>query len=268
MEEQQEQKGIFEILSPQQTFIVGIVGGVLGLCTIGFFMLLSLMFKGDISISGTDDKSSVTVVTTDSGKPTNIVEGPPTFSACLDSGKYAQTVAQDQQLGGSLGVNGTPSTFINGYNISGALPFVVLKDVIDDLLAGKKVFIDDFALYGMESGTPTKVTMPELPNVAWRGNEQASVSIVEFSDFECPYCNKFEPTIKQVLDTYGDKVRFTYRHFPLSFHPNAEKAAEAYECAKEQGKGFEMHDKLFDLARSSSLGTAGYANAATELGLN
>lgn len=264
MSDKNEQKSMLEMLSPKQNFMVGVIGGVLVLCTVGFFVLLGVMFKGGVSWSNGDNDSSTDISISEVAE----VPGPATFSSCLSSGKYASVVSQDQQLGGSLGVNGTPSTFINGYNISGALPYAVLQDIIDDILAGRDVFIDDYTKYGMETGTPEKATMPELPNVVWKGGADAKVSIVEFSDFECPYCNRFAPTMGQVLAAYGDKVKFTYRHFPLtSIHPNAQKAAEAFECAKEQGKAFEMHDKLFELSRTETMSISAYGKAATDLGL-
>ncbi len=79
-----------------------------------------------------------------------------------------------------------------------------------------------------------------------RGNAAAKVVIVEFADFECPFCSKAHETLTEVLKTYGDKVRLVFRHFPLSFHPKAPKAAEATACADEQGKFWELHDALFD----------------------
>ncbi len=69
---------------------------------------------------------------------------------------------------------------------------------------------------------------------------------MEFSDFECPYCGRHYPTLKKILADYAGKVRLVYKHFPLSFHPNSQKAAEAAECADEQGKFWEYHDKLFE----------------------
>jgi protein-disulfide isomerase len=77
------------------------------------------------------------------------------------------------------------------------------------------------------------------------GPANAPVTIIEFSDYECPYCKRAEPTVKQVLDTYKDKVRLVYRHYPLPFHQNAKPAAQASACANAQGKFWEYHEKVF-----------------------
>jgi protein-disulfide isomerase len=79
-----------------------------------------------------------------------------------------------------------------------------------------------------------------------RGNPKAPVMIVEFSDYQCPYCHQVEPTVKDVLAKYGDKVSLAYRDLPLrQIHPQAQIAAEASRCAEEQGKFWEYHDQLF-----------------------
>jgi len=77
------------------------------------------------------------------------------------------------------------------------------------------------------------------------GNAKAPVTIVEFSDFECPFCGHAVETLKKVESTYGDKVRVVFRDFPLAMHRTAKRAAEASHCAEDQGKFWEMHDKLF-----------------------
>lgn len=78
-----------------------------------------------------------------------------------------------------------------------------------------------------------------------RGPEGAKVTIVEFSDFQCPFCSKAHDTVEEVMNAYPGKVRLVFRHFPLDFHQQAPKAAEASLCANEQGKFWEYHDVLF-----------------------
>lgn len=94
------------------------------------------------------------------------------------------------------------------------------------------------------AGAPVDITVTTADHM--RGGKDAKVTIVEYSDFECPFCGRAHPTIEQVMDTYGDDVRVVYRHFPLSFHPQAQKAAEASECAADQGKFWELHDLIFE----------------------
>ncbi|MGE5124909.1 MAG: thioredoxin domain-containing protein [Betaproteobacteria bacterium] len=85
----------------------------------------------------------------------------------------------------------------------------------------------------------------DLADAPVRGNPKAPVTVVEFSDFQCPYCVRARPTVARVREAYGDKLRWVFRHFPLSFHQYAEKAGEAAACAGDQGRFWEMHDRLW-----------------------
>ncbi len=99
-----------------------------------------------------------------------------------------------------------------------------------------------------------------------KGPAGAKVTIVEFSDFECPYCSKAEESVNEVMKAYDGKVRLVYRDFPLPMHPNAEKAAEAAHCAGDQDKYWPMHAKLF--ANQKALEPEALKGYAKELGLD
>jgi len=87
-----------------------------------------------------------------------------------------------------------------------------------------------------------------------KGPKDAPVTIVEFSDFQCPYCIQAEKTVADLLAAYPGKIRLVYRDFPLPIHSLAPKAAEASQCADDQGKYWEMHDKLFSVAGKLEVG--------------
>ncbi|MCX6767227.1 MAG: thioredoxin domain-containing protein [Candidatus Micrarchaeota archaeon] len=99
-----------------------------------------------------------------------------------------------------------------------------------------------------------------------RGDANASVTIIEFSDYQCPYCGAVEPTIEKVMADYAGKVKLYFKNFPLSFHEFAQKASEAAECANDQGKFWEMHDKLF--ADQGALAVTDLKKYAKDLGLD
>jgi protein-disulfide isomerase len=98
------------------------------------------------------------------------------------------------------------------------------------------------------------------------GSKDAPVTIVEFSDFQCPFCGRAEPTLKQVREKYGDKVRLIYLDFPLGIHDHAIDAASAGRCAGEQGKFWQFHDAMF--ADQSKLTPADLKADAKKLGLD
>ncbi|HWV37056.1 MAG TPA: thioredoxin domain-containing protein [Vulgatibacter sp.] len=207
------------------------------------------------------------------------------FKAALDSGKFKAQIQKEQQLYTSRGARGTPGFFINGRLFSGAQPFDNFKRVIDEelkradaeLAKGTKP-ADLYAKLIAGGATahvaaparpaePTKPVFVEIPDGApSRGPAGAKVTIVAFSDFQCPFCSRVNPTLKQIEDTYGKDVRLVFRHLPLPFHKDAKPAAEAAMAAHEQGKFWEMHDKLFQNQRDLSRAT--FERYAQEIGLD
>jgi protein-disulfide isomerase len=158
------------------------------------------------------------------------------FNFCLDSGDKATVVSKDLQDGQAAGVNGTPAFFINGRLLSGAQPLAEFKKVIEEEL---------------NNSAPATVERVEVAigDLPVKGQASAPVTIIEFSDYECPFCERFfTQTEVQLRKEYVDtgKVKFYYRDFPLTqIHPGAQKGAEAARCAGDQNKYWEYHDGLF-----------------------
>jgi protein-disulfide isomerase/serine/threonine protein kinase len=176
---------------------------------------------------------------------------------------------EDQALAKKVGAQGTPAFRINGLELSGAQPLDRFKSVIDSELAKasakiaagtpkNKIYVamstENFAAAPAkktdehEEDTTTVWRVPVLGSPV-RGNVDAPVTIVEFADFQCPFCKRTEPTLDKLRDTYGDKVRIVWKNSPLPFHPRAEPAAElALEARAQKGDAafFRAHDKLFD----------------------
>lgn len=137
------------------------------------------------------------------------------------------------------------------------------------------------AVFFLSSGSPASETTPEQiaenneylirENSTKMGSESASVTIVEFADFQCPACGAAHPALKQALSEYQDQVQFVYRHFPLVIHKNAKLAAYSAEAAGLQGKFWEMHDLLFENQNDWSESTSPmdiFTEYATELELD
>ncbi|HEY4717298.1 MAG TPA: thioredoxin domain-containing protein [bacterium] len=96
--------------------------------------------------------------------------------------------------------------------------------------------------------------------------EKTTILIEEFSDFQCPFCERVQPTLKELKKEYGDRLEIRFRHFPLRFHNFATQAAIAAECARDQGKFWEMHNELF--ANQSRLDIEAIKGAAFKIGLD
>ena len=178
------------------------------------------------------------------------------FNSCFDSQKHLDQIRSDYQDGLALQVTGTPAFFIGTESdglifVSGAQPYDVFKNVIDSYLNG--------------TAPEAQVTLAGDPienTTSLIGNRDAQVVIVEFSDFQCPFCRAFyTETLPQIESEYidGGEVVLVYKEFPLtSIHPGAVHYGLAAQCAQEQGKWREMHDKMFDEQNKLGPGTIPY----------
>ncbi|MGZ6123706.1 MAG: DsbA family protein [Myxococcales bacterium] len=204
----------------------------------------------------------------------------------LNAPETAQAIRDDQAQAAKLGANGTPHFFINGARISGALPFESFRLVIDTqlrranaaLAAGvQRKDVYEYLVKDGQSGPPAPppaaAPQPQARNVdpgdgPATGSKKPKVTIVEWSDFQCPFCSRVEPTLRQILTTYKDDVRLVWRNEPLSFHPNAMPAAKAAMAAYRQGneKFWKMHALMF--ANQSQLSEPKYEEWAKEVGLD
>src|SRR5262249_3153328 len=208
------------------------------------------------------------------------------FKDAVAKHSYKESIDADVKQAAEFGARGTPTFFINGRPVRGALPFDLFKQVIDEelkkadeLLSKGTKPADLYASLTKDGLTkaaappaqpgepdPKTVYKAEVGNSPARGPKNAKVTIVLWSDFQCPFCGRVEPTFKQVLDTYAKDVRIVWKNQPLPFHQNAMPAAEAAMAANEQGKFWEFHDKLF--SNQGGLGTDAYDKYAQELGLD
>ncbi len=212
--------------------------------------------------------------------------------AALAGSGDIERLRRDQNLLHALGATGTPTVFVNGRKIVGAVPFEAFQAVIDEELAKAERLVkqgvrpaDVYARITEKGATapvmiaapaqaapaaapaaPKDVKVALRPDDPSRGKESARVTVVEFSDFQCPFCSRAVPAVKHVEQAFKDDVRVVWKHLPLAFHPNAMPAALAAEAARQQGKFWEMHDRLF--AAQQALSDAAYVRLAKELGLD
>jgi len=112
-----------------------------------------------------------------------------------------------------------------------------------------------------------QAVVPPKDGESYKGGKDAKVTMIVYTDFECPYCLNQHETINQLIKIYGNKIKVVIRNFPLSFHANAQKASEAYECAAEQGKAFEMADAIFSANGAGTMSVDLWKTTAKKLGL-
>ena len=113
---------------------------------------------------------------------------------------------------------------------------------------------------------PPRLAIGVLPDDPVSGSASARIEIVEFSDFQCPFCKRVMPVLKQLTEKYPTQVKLVWKDFPLPIHPDARPAAEAAQCAREQGKFWDYHDKLF--ANQSEMTPANLKQWAGQMGMD
>lgn len=217
------------------------------------------------------------------------------FNADFDDPKTKQIVEDDIALGNKVAVRGTPHFFVNGERVVGAKPLAEFEKIVEKHLAEAKSMMQGGVaqadVYGklvaknFDGGKaadspsaaapagPAVELIPVEDNDATFGNlKDPLVTIVEFSDFQCPFCAKVVPTVQQIKEEYGDQVRFVFKQLPLAMHAEAKPAAQAALAADKQGKFWEMHDLLFEKHREFRANSSNFAEYAAglaeQLGLN
>lgn len=217
------------------------------------------------------------------------------FWADVEEGFGDAQITRDISLGERLAVRSTPSYFVNGVPHKGAKSLEQLQDiylaelgVVDPLLAAGAERPEVYAAL-MHGASPTREVEAAQPTVKpsgpkpgkpdpslhyavpvdgrpSTGPDDALVTIIEFADYECPYCGKVQPTLDAIKQRYGNDVRIVFRQQPLPMHSNAKSAALAALAAGRQGKYWDMHALLFTAAAARQLGN--YDDLAKQLGLD
>ncbi len=210
-------------------------------------------------------------------------------SAALEGNSYKTKIEEDQALARNLGASGTPSFFINGRSLRGAQPQPAFEKLIDAELAKAKAKVasgtpkakvyDELTKDGATKPAPAPAAAGAAPDenkiyeiavpkdAPSKGGKGAKVVIQEFSDFQCPFCSRVNPTVKQIMDEYKDKVRIVWRNYPLPFHDKAGPAAQAAMEVFDQGgsdKFWAYHDLLF--ANQGALARADLEKYAEQVG--
>ena len=189
------------------------------------------------------------------------------FEQCLTSGRAKAIVDKDLAKGQAVGVDGTPATFINGQLLSGAMPYDSFKQAIDAALAGKPIQGAAPSPSAPPAPAPLNVTFDDLAGRPSMGPDNARVTLVEFSDFYCPFCTMHAPTLERLVKNFPNQVRLVWRNYPLAMHQGSERTSQAAECAHEQGRFWQYHDQLF-AGQNVDHSDAGLTGIAAKIGLD
>jgi protein-disulfide isomerase len=218
---------------------------------------------------------------------------PAALQSWLDSGRAGQKVDEDMALAKAIGANGTPGFRINGVTISGAQPLEVFVKAVDEQLAAARqltqsgtaprlvyVTLTDKNVMLAPPSAPsrdaapdeedTKVwNIPVAPDDPQRGAKDALVTLIEYSDFQCPFCKRVQDTLEELRRLYGKDLRIVWKDNPLPFHPRAMPAAK-FARVVWQTRGndafWKLHDALF--ANQASLEDADFEELAKKQGLS
>jgi protein-disulfide isomerase len=205
-----------------------------------------------------------------------------------DDAKIKADIAEDMKIGTQVGANGTPTFYINGHELVGAQEAAAFEKIVDDEIKAadalikkgtplrdvyaKRIELAALAAPAPSPGAPAAPPEPEgkfdvrLGDAPVKGPATAPVTLIAFSDFQCPFCSRAVPTVRQLESDYQGKLRIAFKQFPLPFHDHAHLAAEAALAANEQGKFWQYHDKLF--ANQQALERPALETYAQELGLD
>ncbi len=206
------------------------------------------------------------------------------LSASLTNDKLKARIAESVELANEFQARGTPHFFINGRRLAGAQPLEAFKKLVDEELAKARALVEhgtprakvyaELTKNGAMPPPPERRTVALSPTAASRGNARAPVVIQIFSDFQCPFCKRVEPTLSELENDKELKgqLRLVWRHLPLPFHGHAQLAAEASEEALAQ-KGhdafWKFHDELFAAqAEDGGLKRDNLEKIAEKLGLD
>lgn len=220
-----------------------------------------------------------------------------------DRASAATSTALDRalQLASQIGVTGTPTFFVNGRRIVGAQPYDVFRQVVDERLAAARQLVasgvrpsrvyeqtiavglpsvapdddgtghacnDEGCQHGKDDGSGVGDAVEAVPTAGdpARGPASAAISVVLFSDYECPFCSRAEPIVRSLEQAHPGNVRVIFKNMPLPMHDHAWLAAKAALAAGEQGKYWEYHDALF--AHQNALERADLERYAADVGLD
>lgn len=237
------------------SMLLVVIGILILLLIVASFAIGALWFKGQDTLKTDTNKNDKTTVDL-KNKQIEISDLPliakeigldvDAFQTCLDNKETTEAVQSDYKGGLNAGITGTPGTIVLNTQtgqaklLTGALPYENVREVIDAMLGTE----DTTTLDALENVTEFE-PINETDHI--KGNEDAKIVLIEYSDFECPFCQKFHLTMLQILNDYENDIAWVYRHFPLdAIHKKARPFAIASECAYSQ-KGNDAFWKMSDI---------------------